>query len=127
MNDKVSGLAHEEFLDLLATVVDAAPSPMVITTAGDEMSHYVAANVGFLDLVGRAWDDLVGKPVRVCGVAIVDEARARRMDLLSQGREYESEPVRLMRGDGSVVVVVISAKRIYLNGFAFDAETIVEI
>ena len=53
---------HDSSLDALKFVVDMADVPMVIT---DEDGRFVFANGHTLDIVGKAEDACIGKPLAV--------------------------------------------------------------
>ena len=109
---------------VIQALFELSPVAFSISSIGQKSSRYVRVNQAYLDLVGKSWDEIRGSEMVASGVVSGSEARTERLMLLDRDGGYTG-----MRGDirdasGTVVSVVISARRISVAGQLYDFEVL---
>ena len=105
---------------------DDAPVALCVSTAGWE-SRYIRVNEAYVRLAGGHKAQLLNAGFSDAGVAVFDEARARRLDLLERTGSYQNEEAQLRHADGRMLSTLISARRTWWQGVACDFETIIDV
>jgi len=81
-------------------------------------------NQAYLDLVGKNWDEIRGSEMVASGVVSGSEARTERLMLLDRDGGYTGMHGEVRDASGTVVSVVISARRISVAGQLYDFEVL---
>lgn len=103
-----------------------SPAPHAISTVGEKSALLVRVNSAYQDLVGKPMDRLLGLQL-VGPIAIDDAARERRMHCLEVQGSYVSERAVIQHSSGKGVEVLISARRLRLEGEVFDIEAFTDV
>ncbi len=128
MHGVFAGAMDEALFDrLLRGLFDFSPVPICISTTGLDASTYLKVNDAYLKLVGRSWAELHDARLTTAGVAISDERRRRRQDLLATIGHYELEEVEINHASGALLSTLISAQRFVADGRAYDIEVIIDV
>ncbi|SMC60575.1 PAS domain-containing protein [Rhizobium sp. RU36D] len=113
---------------LIQALFDLSPTAFSISTTGQDSSRFVRVNQAYLDLVGKAWDEIAGSEMVSSGLLTDDAgARARRLSLLDSDGGYVGEIALIRNGKGETVTVSISARRLFLSGQFYDFEVLTPI
>ncbi|MDH4412567.1 MAG: diguanylate cyclase [Rhizobium sp.] len=109
---------------VIQTLFELSPVAFSISSIGQKSSRYVTVNQAYLDLVGKNWDEIRGSEMVASGVVSGSEARAERLMLLDRDGGYAGMHGEIRDASGSVVPVLISARRISVAGQLYDFEVL---
>ena len=128
MHDFVSEPIDEALFNrLLHGLFDFSPVAICVSTTGGETSRYVRFNQAYLDLTGRTLAELREASFQAAGVALIDERRRRRQEILATAGRYRLEEVEIRHAGGAILSTLISAQRFVTDGKAYDIEVIVDV
>lgn len=109
---------------VVQALFELSPVAFSISTIGQKSSRYVRVNQAYLELVGKSWDEIRGSEMVASGVVFGSEARAERLMLLDRDGGYTGMLGEIRDSSGSVIPVVISARRISVAGQLYDFEVL---
>ena len=109
---------------VIQALFELSPVAFSISSIGQKNSRYVRVNQAYLDLVGKSWDEIRGSEMVASGVVSGNEARAERLMLLDRDGGYDSMGGEIRDASGTLVPVVISARRISVAGQLYDFEVL---
>lgn len=112
---------------VIQTLFELSPVAFSISSIGQRNSRYVRVNQAYLDLIGKSWDDIRGSEMVASGVVSGNEARAERLRLLDRDGGYSGQRGQIHGGDGQVIEVTISARRISVAGQLYDFEVLTRV
>ena len=116
--DALEGLTRDQF--------GLSPAPHAISTVAERSALLLRVNSAYQDLVGQPMDRLLGSEL-VGPIAIDDGAREWRMHRLETEGSYVSEPAIIHHASGRPVEVLISARRMRVNGEVMDIESFTDV
>lgn len=125
--DRYVAMISEAVLDVaLRELFELSPVPFSISTT-DHESRYITVNPAYLRLIGRTWDETMGRPLGDdLPYSIDDPARRLRMKLLETKGFYELAEVDMRHASGRIIPTLISAQRRRIDGESFDIEIIID-
>lgn len=109
---------------VIQALFELSPVAFSISSIGQKSSRYVRVNQAYLDLVGKSWDEIRGSEMVASGVVSGSEARTERLMLLDRDGGYTGMRGEIRDASGTVVSVVISARRISVAGQLYDFEVL---
>jgi PAS domain-containing protein len=109
---------------VIQALFELSPVAFSISSIGQKSSRYVRVNQAYLDLVGKNWDEIRGSEMVASGVVSGSEARTERLMLLDRDGGYTGMHGEVRDASGTVVSVVISARRISVAGQLYDFEVL---
>ncbi|HVU10805.1 MAG TPA: PAS domain-containing sensor histidine kinase [Phototrophicaceae bacterium] len=110
-----------------STAFRNSPVPMVISTTDPQNPRYVEANAAYLQLVGYSWEELTGQSLVTAGVAIDDDQRTERLNMLDQQGHYMGRDARIRNRAGETLDVIITAQRLQFDPEEYDLEIILDV
>ena len=117
--------ALRESDDRFRKLFNANPVAMAISRVEDGV--IVEGNDAWFDLVGRKYDEVIGRRATELGLWDEPELRARLVELAVQNGGFSGIEVRHRRKDGTPVPLLTSARPVNLNGVQHVIATSVDI
>lgn len=117
--------ALRESEEKFSRVFHASPIPLTITRASDE--RYVDVNESFLERLGYAREEIIGRSAQEIGLWVSSEDREQLMRLLHQKRSVRNFETKFRTKSGEVGTTLLFRDTIEIGGEAYFIGTSLDI